>query len=48
VGDLGRSRGFYDRVMPVQGFGRGEGDLGVAAHVFYRNRQLVYALKPAR
>ncbi len=48
VRDLERSRTFYDRVMPVLGFRRGDGNLGGDPHVFYHNRQLVYALRPAR
>jgi catechol 2,3-dioxygenase-like lactoylglutathione lyase family enzyme len=48
VRDLKRSARFYDRVMPVLGFRRGEGNLGGAPHVFYHGRRLVYALRPAK
>jgi len=48
VRDLGRSRGFYDRAMPVLGFRKGEGLIGGDPHLFYYNRQLVYSLRPAR
>jgi catechol 2,3-dioxygenase-like lactoylglutathione lyase family enzyme len=47
VRDLVTSSEFYDRVMPVLGFRRGEGDLGGAHHVFYHGRRMVYALRPA-
>ena len=48
VSDLQRSEGFYDRVMPVLGFRKGEGAIGGDPHLFYYNRQFVYALRPAR
>ncbi|MGH3089371.1 MAG: VOC family protein [Rubrobacteraceae bacterium] len=49
VGDLGRSEEFYDLVMPVLGFRKGEGDIGGDPHLFYYNRQLAYSpLRPAR
>ena len=41
VRDLERSRGFYDRAMPVLGFRKGEGLIGGDPHLFYYNRQLV-------
>ena len=48
VTDLRRSEGFYDRVMPVLGFRKGEGIISGASHLFYYNRQFVYSLRPAR
>ena len=48
VSDLRRSEGFYDRVMPVLGFRKGDGVIGGAGHLFYHNRQFVYSLRPAR
>jgi glyoxylase I family protein len=48
VRDMETSEGFYDRVMPILGFRRGDGDLGGDPHVFYYGRHLVYALRPAR
>ncbi len=48
VRDLGRSGRFYDRVMPVLGFRKGEGAIGGDPHLFYHNRQLAYSLRPAR
>lgn len=48
VRDLERSEEFYDRVMAVLGFRKGRGPLGGAPHLFYHNRQFVYALRPAR
>jgi len=48
VRDLQRSARFYDRVMPVLGFRKGEGAMDGDPHVFYHNRRLVYALRPAR
>ena len=48
VRDLRRSEGFYERVMPILGFRRGNGSIGGDPHVFYHGRQLVYALRPAR
>jgi glyoxylase I family protein len=48
VSDMARSEGFYDHVMPVLGFRKGEGVIGGAGHLFYYNRQFVYSLRPAR
>jgi glyoxylase I family protein len=48
VSDLRRSEGFYDRVMPVLGFRKGEGTIGGDPHLFYYNCQFVYSLRPAR
>lgn len=48
VRDLERSSEFYDRVMPILGFRKGEGEMGGAPHVFYYGRHTVYALRPAR
>jgi glyoxylase I family protein len=48
VSDLQRSEGFYDRVMPVLGFRKGDGTIGGDPHLFYYNRQFVYSLRPAR
>ncbi len=45
VSDLRRSEGFYDRVMPVLGFRKGEGTIGGDPHLFYYNRQFVYSLR---
>ncbi len=35
VGDLGRSEEFYDRVMAILGFRKGEGAIGGDPHLFY-------------
>lgn len=48
VRDMGTAETFYDRVMPILGFRRGDGTIGGDPHVFYYGRQLVYALRPAR
>jgi len=48
VSDLRRSEGFYDRVMPVLGFRKGDGVIGDDSHLFYYNRQFAYSLRPAR
>jgi catechol 2,3-dioxygenase-like lactoylglutathione lyase family enzyme len=48
VSDLRRSEGFYDRVMPVLAFRKGEGTIGGDPHLFYYNCQFVYSLRPAR
>ena len=48
VSDLRRSEGFYDHVMPVLGFRKGNGTIGGDLHLFYYNRQFVYSLRPAR
>jgi glyoxylase I family protein len=47
VRDLVRSEGFYDRVMGVLGFRKGNGTISGEPHLFYYNRQFVYALRPA-
>jgi glyoxylase I family protein len=48
VRDMERSEAFYDRVMSVLGFRKGRGTMAGDPHLFYHNRQLVYALRPAR
>ena len=48
VRDLRRSEEFYDRVMAILGFRKGEGTIGSDPHLFYYNRQFVYSLRPAR
>ena len=48
VGDLGRSEEFYDRVMAILGFHKGEGTISGDPHLFYYNRQFAYSLRPAR
>jgi len=48
VTDLRRSEWFYDRVMPVLGFRKGEGIISGTVHLFYYNRQFVYSLRPTR
>ncbi len=47
VDDLRRSEGFYDRVMPILGFRKGEGTIGGDPHLFYYNRQFVHSLRSA-
>lgn len=47
VSDPGASEEFYDRVMGVLGFRKGEGKIGGDPHIFYSNRQFVYSLRPA-
>ena len=39
IGDLGRSEEFYDRVMAILGFRKGEGIISGDPHLFYYNRQ---------
>jgi catechol 2,3-dioxygenase-like lactoylglutathione lyase family enzyme len=46
--DLRRSEEFYDRVMRVLGFRKGEQPIGGDPHVVSYNRQFVYALRLAR
>ena len=48
VRDLRRSEEFYDRVMPVLGFRKGEASIGDAPHAIYYNRRFAYALRPAK
>jgi catechol 2,3-dioxygenase-like lactoylglutathione lyase family enzyme len=48
VGNLGRSEEFYDPVMSILGFRKGEGTIGGDPHLFYYNRQFAYSLRPAR
>jgi catechol 2,3-dioxygenase-like lactoylglutathione lyase family enzyme len=48
VGDLGRSEEFYDRVMAILGFHKGEGTISGDPNLFYYNRQFAYSLRPAR
>jgi catechol 2,3-dioxygenase-like lactoylglutathione lyase family enzyme len=40
VGDLGRSEEFYDRVMAILGFRKGEGTISGDPHLFYYNRSV--------
>ncbi|MGI8910129.1 MAG: VOC family protein [Rubrobacteraceae bacterium] len=47
VRDMETSERFYDRVMPILGFRRDDGNIGGDPHVFYYGRHLVYALRPA-
>jgi glyoxylase I family protein len=48
VRDLRRSEEFYDRVMPILDFRKGQGDIGGDPHLHYYNRQFGYSLRPAR
>ena len=48
VRDMDTSEEFYDRVMGVLGFRKGEGTIGGDPHLFYYNRNFVYSLRPAR
>lgn len=48
VRDMARSEAFYDRVMWVLGFRKGDGTIGGDPHLFYYNRHFVYVLRPAR
>ena len=48
VGDLGRSEEFYDRVMAILGFRKGEGTISGDPHLIYYNRKLACSLRPAR
>jgi catechol 2,3-dioxygenase-like lactoylglutathione lyase family enzyme len=48
VRDLARSTAFYDRVMPVLGYRKGESTIGGDPHVHYYNRQFGFSLRPAR
>jgi catechol 2,3-dioxygenase-like lactoylglutathione lyase family enzyme len=48
VGNLGRSEEFYDRVMTILGFRKGEGTISGDPQPFYYNRQFAYSLRPAR
>jgi glyoxylase I family protein len=48
VRDMGRSEEFYERVMRVLGFRKGDGTIGGDPHLFYYNRHFVYSLRPAR
>ena len=48
VSDMETSERFYDRVMAILGFRKGEGNIGGDPHLFYHNRQMVYSLRPAR
>ncbi len=41
VRDMDAAKGFYDRVMPILGFGRGSEIIGGNPRVFYHGRQLV-------
>lgn len=46
VRDVEAAMAFYDRVMAILCFRKGEGALGGAPHVFYYGRRMVYALRP--
>lgn len=48
VGDLGRSKSFYDPVMAIPGFRKREGRIGGDPRVHYYNRHQGYSLRPAR
>jgi glyoxylase I family protein len=48
VRDLGRSEGFYDRVMGVLGYRKIQSAIGGDPHVHYYNRQFGFSLRPAR
>ncbi len=48
VRELARSTEFYDRVMTVLGYRRGESVIGGDPHVHYYNRQFGFSLRPAR
>ena len=48
VRDMKTSEEFYDRVMPILGFRKGDGEIGGDPHIFYYGRHTVYALRPAR
>ncbi len=48
VRDMKTSEAFYDRVMPILGFRRGDAEIGGDSHVVYYGRQMVYVLRPAR
>lgn len=48
VRDLRRSEVFYDRVMGVLGFRKGQGDIGGDPHLHYYNRHFGYSLRPAK
>ena len=42
------SEQFYDHVMDILGFRKGEVPIGGDPHVVYYNRHFVYSLRPAR
>jgi len=48
VRDLRVSEEFYDRVMGVLGFRKGEATIGEDPHVIYYNRHFAYSLRPAK
>ena len=48
VRDLRVSEEFYDRVMGVLGFRKGEASIGGDPHIIYYNRRFVYSLRSAR
>lgn len=48
VSDLAVSRRFYDVVMKVLGFRRGEFEIAGDPHVGYTNRHFGFVLRPAR
>jgi catechol 2,3-dioxygenase-like lactoylglutathione lyase family enzyme len=48
VGDLDRSIAFYDPVMRLLGFRRGNFPIAGERHVHYFNRETQYTLRPAR
>jgi catechol 2,3-dioxygenase-like lactoylglutathione lyase family enzyme len=43
VGDLGRSKEFYNRVMAALGFRKGKGSIGGDPHLFSRSTPDFYA-----
>ena len=48
VRDLARSEAFYDRVMTVLGYRKGQSTIGGDPHVHFWNRQFGFSLRPAR
>jgi glyoxylase I family protein len=48
VSDLERSERFYDRVMQLLGFRKGDKPIAGAPHAHYFNRVLQISLRPAR
>ncbi len=48
VSDLARSVAFYDPVMAMLGFVKGQKAIGGDPHVHYYNRVMQYSLRPAR
>lgn len=48
IGDLERAAAFYDPVMGILGFRKGESRIGGDPHIHYYNRHYGYSLRPAR